>query len=85
MFIALRRFTLLTTMLLERIMYKRRHDRSTYGAVSIMILGAWLLRDRSPVVSHNGAQSERRKQGCSTHSAVSIANAFDLECGLKLH
>lgn len=42
MFIALRRFTLLTTMLLERVMYKRRHDRSTYGAVSTMILGALL-------------------------------------------
>ena len=40
MFIALRRFTLITTMLLERIMYKRKHDRSTYGAVGTMILGA---------------------------------------------
>ncbi len=39
MFIALRRFTLLTTILLERILYKRKHDRSTYGAVSTMIIG----------------------------------------------
>jgi hypothetical protein len=39
MFIALRRFTLITTMLLERLMYKRKHDRSTYGAVGTMILG----------------------------------------------
>lgn len=43
MFIALRRFTLITTMLLERLMYKRKHDRSTYGAVGTMILGEFWM------------------------------------------
>ena len=40
MFIALRRFTLLTTILLERVLYAKSHDRSTYSAVSLMIIGA---------------------------------------------
>lgn len=42
MFIALRRFTLLCTIVLERFMMGKRHDRSTIGAVGIMIGGAWL-------------------------------------------
>lgn len=40
MFIALRRFTLLCTIVLERVMMAKRHDRSTIGAVGIMIVGA---------------------------------------------
>ena len=40
MFIALRRFTLLCTIVLERVMYHKQHDKSTYGAVATMILGA---------------------------------------------
>jgi len=40
MFIALRRFTLLCTILLERFMYHKKHDPSTYGAVTTMIAGA---------------------------------------------
>ena len=44
MFIALRRFTLLCTIVLERVMMNKRHDRSTLGAVAIMIGGApWHL------------------------------------------
>jgi hypothetical protein len=50
MFIALRRFTLVTTMLLERLMYKRKHDRSTYGAVGTMIMGEILLSKLKYVV-----------------------------------
>ena len=48
MFIALRRFTLLCTIALERIMYHKKHDPSTYGAVTIMIAGA--CRPRRPSV-----------------------------------
>jgi len=40
MFIALRRFTLLCTIILERVLLHRSHDRSTWGAVGIMIGGA---------------------------------------------
>ncbi|KAK9820998.1 hypothetical protein WJX81_006546 [Elliptochloris bilobata] len=40
MFIALRRFTLLCTIVLERVMMNKRHDRSTLGAVAVMIGGA---------------------------------------------
>ena len=40
MFIALRRFTLLCTIVLERFMMGKKHDRSTIGAVGIMIGGA---------------------------------------------
>ena len=40
MFIALRRFTLLCTIVLERFMMAKKHDRSTIGAVGIMIGGA---------------------------------------------
>ena len=40
MFIALRRFTLLCTIVLERVMMNKRHDRSTLGAVGVMIGGA---------------------------------------------
>ena len=47
MFIALRRFTLLCTIVLERVMMAKRHDRSTLGAVAIMIVGARLPRIRS--------------------------------------
>ncbi len=39
MFIALRRFTLLCTIVLERIMYHKKHDPSTYGAITTMIAG----------------------------------------------
>ena len=42
MFIALRRFTLLCTIVLERFMMGKKHDRSTIGAVGIMIGGACL-------------------------------------------
>ena len=40
MFIALRRFTLLCTIVLERVLLHKTHDRSTWGAVGIMI-GGW--------------------------------------------
>jgi len=43
MFIALRRFTLLCTIVLERVMMAKRHDPSTLGAVAIMIGGASLV------------------------------------------
>ncbi len=39
MFIALRRFTLLCTIVLERVLMAKRHDRSTIGAVGVMIIG----------------------------------------------
>ena len=42
MFIALRRFTLLCTIVLERFMMGKKHDRSTIGAVGIMIGGECL-------------------------------------------
>ena len=40
MFIALRRFTLLCTIVLERFMLKKSHDNATIGAVAVMIGGA---------------------------------------------
>ncbi|GMH34200.1 hypothetical protein BSKO_02034 [Bryopsis sp. KO-2023] len=40
MFIALRRFTLLLTVLLELFWFGKRHSQTTYFAVGIMILGA---------------------------------------------
>lgn len=40
MFIALRRFTLLFTILLERYWLKKAHDWPTLGAMAIMIGGA---------------------------------------------
>lgn len=39
MFIALRRFTLFCTIILERFMMQKKHDRSTLGAVGVMIGG----------------------------------------------
>lgn len=39
MFIALRRFTLLCTVILERSMLHKQHDRATIGAVGLMIGG----------------------------------------------
>lgn len=42
MFIALRRFTLLCTVVLEFVMFRRIQDRGTYAAVAIMIAGAVL-------------------------------------------
>ena len=47
MFIALRRFTLLCTLLLEFLMFRRVHERTTYAAVAVMIAGAPLLCRRS--------------------------------------
>ena len=46
MFIALRRFTLLCTIMLERFMYHKKHDPSTYGAVTTMIAGASHLPEK---------------------------------------
>lgn len=40
MFIALRRFTLLLTVILEVVWFGKRHTRTTYFSVGIMILGA---------------------------------------------
>ena len=40
MFIALRRFTLLCTIVLERLLLKKQHEKSTLGAVAVMIGGA---------------------------------------------
>ena len=55
MFIALRRFTLLCTIVLERFMMAKKHDRSTIGAVGIMIGGAcphsWLVWPYTCIVS----------------------------------
>jgi hypothetical protein len=39
MFIALRRFTLVATLVLERTMDKKRHDRMTYLTISVMLSG----------------------------------------------
>ena len=39
MFIALRRFTLLCTVILERSLLHKQHDRATMGAVGLMIGG----------------------------------------------
>ena len=41
MFIALRRFTLLCTIVLERFMMGKKHDRFTIGAVGVMIGGEY--------------------------------------------
>ena len=46
MFIALRRFTLLCTIILERLLLHKNHDRSTWGAVAIMIGGQQHSPDR---------------------------------------
>ncbi len=66
MFIALRRFTLLATIVLERLMYKRRHDRSTYGAVATMIIGPPLLR----IGASN--DSKGRAQLRAMHAAAAV-------------
>ncbi|KAK9808798.1 hypothetical protein WJX72_003877 [[Myrmecia] bisecta] len=42
MFIALRRFTLMCTIILERVMMKKQHDRGTLGSVAVMIIGAMI-------------------------------------------
>lgn len=39
MFIALRRFTLVCTIVLERSLMHKQHDRATIGAVALMIGG----------------------------------------------
>lgn len=43
MFIALRRFTLVCTIVLERSLMHKQHDRATLGAVALMIGGAAAL------------------------------------------
>lgn len=53
MFIALRRFTLLCTLLLEWLMFRRVHERTTYAAVAIMIAGALLPCCRSWVLGRH--------------------------------
>ena len=40
MFIALRRFTLVCTIVLERFILNKVHDKATVGAVLIMVGGA---------------------------------------------
>ena len=42
MFIALRRFTLVCTIVLERCMLNKVHDKATVGAIAIMVGGACL-------------------------------------------
>ena len=42
MFIALRRFTLVCTIVLERSLMHKQHDRATIGAVALMIGGQFL-------------------------------------------
>lgn len=39
MFIALRRFTLVATLILERTIDKKRHDRMTYTTIAVMLSG----------------------------------------------
>lgn len=43
MFIALRRFTLVCTIVLERLLLKKQHEKSTLGAVAVMIGGVFFL------------------------------------------
>ena len=43
MFIALRRFTLVCTILLERLLMGKQHEKATLGAVAVMVGGVpWL-------------------------------------------
>ena len=42
MFIALRRFTLVCTILLERFLLNKVHDKATVGAIAVMVGGAQL-------------------------------------------
>jgi hypothetical protein len=63
MFIALRRFTLLCTIVLERVMMAKRHDRSTLGAVAIMIGGA------SPVTAER-ARDLVTRLGCIAQQSL---------------
>ena len=39
MFIALRRFTLVCTILLERLLLGKQHEKATLGAVTVMVGG----------------------------------------------
>lgn len=61
MFIALRRFTLFCTIVLERLMMKKQHDKTTLGAVSLMIggIGPQSVIFRSP--GHFGCQASHSK------------------------
>lgn len=58
MFIALRRFTLVCTIVLERSLMHKQHDRATLGAVALMIGGkAFLLLQlkhlgSKPLITH---------------------------------
>ena len=44
MFIALRRFALLCTLILERVMMHKSHDKATAGSVAVMIVGKMLFK-----------------------------------------
>ena len=72
MFIALRRFTLLCTIILERVMMNKRHDRSTLGAVAVMIGGAPdrhgfsnLAEQHSPTVTFSWSHAFLDSQGAA--------------------
>lgn len=78
MFIALRRFTLVTTMLLERSIYKRKHDRSTYGAVGTMIMGE--NHPRQPSSWEVSIHSHRCAVAPAGHCSCSVSPTFRYCC-----
>ena len=51
MFIALRRFALLCTLILERVMMHKSHDKATAGSVAVMIVGKMLCKLPTGILS----------------------------------
>lgn len=67
MFIALRRFTLLCTMVLEFIIFRKVQDRATLAAVAVMIAGTMHLLKAGP--------RPLKQLPCSFHAAATAVLA----------
>lgn len=79
MFIALRRFTLLCTVILERSMLHKQHDRATMGAVGLMIGGMFTCMHM-----HNNLRSRNYDPLLCVSYAQASAASCTVQMDLKL-
>ena len=77
MFIALRRFTLVCTIVLERVMLNKMHDKSTVGAIAVMVGGV-----PCAVLCHACAQDLVRFWITELRRAPSLCTRDIMHCAL---
>lgn len=74
MFIALRRFTLVCTIVMERSLMHKQHDRATIGAVALMIGGKFV--DSLWMQSNSTLQAQRTCMWSHSHTTFFLAWAI---------